>query len=160
MAIDHPSFPQLLYRTLLQMLMSQVKQKRSRAKIVILAAAFGTGLVALNPTPSAELSKQVFITIADVAMCIMLWDTYFDEDLAKKNIQSLLSELLVITLSSIFTSYVLAKGIAVSMSYFTKALGANGWVVSGLFAALATSLLGMGWAFYCDDWYRNSQAKK
>ncbi len=142
------------------MLMSQVKQKRSRARIVILAAAFGTGMVALNPTPSAELSKQVFITIADVAMCLMLWDTYFDEELAKKNVQSLFSELLVIVLSSIFTSYVLAKGIAVSMSYFTNMLGSIGWVVSGLFAAIATGLLGMGWASYCDDWYRNSQAKK
>jgi uncharacterized protein (DUF697 family) len=142
------------------MLMSQVKQKRNRARIIILAAAFGTGLVALNPTPSAELSKQVFITIADVAMCLMLWDTYFDEELAKKNVQSLFSELLVIVLSSIFTSYVLAKGIAVSMSYFTNMLGSIGWVVSGLFAAIATGLLGMSWASYCDDWYRNSQSKK
>jgi uncharacterized protein (DUF697 family) len=142
------------------MLMSQVKQKRNRARIIILAAAFGTGLVALNPTPSAELSKQVFITIADVAMCLMLWDTYFDEELAKKNVQSLLSELLVIVLSSIFTSYVLAKGIAVSMSYFTHMWGSIGWGVSGLFAAIATGVLGMGWASYCDDWYRNSKSKK
>jgi hypothetical protein len=142
------------------MLTSQVKQKRSRARIIILAAAFGTGMVALNQAPGVEVSKQVFITIADVAMCIMLWDTYFDEELAKKNVQSLLSELLVITLSSIFTSYVLAKGITVSMSYLTSMLGANGWFVSGILAALATSFLGMGWAFYCDDWYRNSQAKK
>jgi hypothetical protein len=142
------------------MLMSQVKQKRNRARIVILAAAFGTGMVALNQAPGVEVSKQVFITIADVAMCMMLWDTYFDEDLAKKNIQSLLSELLVIILSSIFTSYVLAKGITVSMSYLSNALGSAGWFVSGILAALATSLLGIGWAFYCDDWYQNSQSKK
>jgi hypothetical protein len=90
----------------------------------------------------------------------MLWDTYFDEELAKKNVQSLLSELLVIFLSSIFTSYVLAKGITVSISYLTNALGATGWFLSGLLAAIATGLLGMGWSSYCDDWYRNSQSKK
>lgn len=142
------------------MLISQIKQKRSKARIAILAAACGVSLVTLNQSSGVEVSKQVFITIANVAMCIMLWHTYFDEELAKKNVQSLLSELLVITLSSIFTSYILARGITASMSYLVNVWGTSGGFVSGILAALATSLLGMGWASYCDDWYRNSKAKK
>lgn len=142
------------------MLMSQVKHKRRKAGTVILAAAFGTGVVVLNPMPNMELAKQVFITIANVAMCIMLWDIYFDEELARKNLQSILSELFAITLSSIFTAYVLAKGITVSINYLTNTLGLIGWPISSILATVATGLLGLGWAAYCDDWYRNSQSKK
>ena len=50
------------------MLMSQIKNKRSKAAIAILAAVVGTGVVTANATPNIELSKQVFITIANVAM--------------------------------------------------------------------------------------------
>jgi hypothetical protein len=142
------------------MLMSQVKHKRNKAAIAILAAVVGNGVVTLNPTPSIEMAKQIFITIADVVMCIMLWDIYFDEELSKKTIQSVLSELCLITLSSIFTAYILAKGITALMNYLTHSLGSIGWGISGILAGLATGLLGIGWAFYCDDWYQNSKAQK
>jgi uncharacterized protein (DUF697 family) len=142
------------------MLMSQIKHKRNKAAIAILAAAVGTGVVTLNPTPDLEIAKQVFITIADVAMCIMLWDIYFDEELSKKSIQSVLSELCLITLCSIFTAYILARGITALVHYLTHTLGAAGWGVSGILAGLMTGILGVGWTFYCDDWYRNSKSQK
>ncbi len=152
---SHRQEPQQLLPT-----MGQVSYKRRKAGAVILAAAFGTGVVVLNPLSNTELAKQIFITLADVAMYIMLWDIYFDEKLAQKNLQSILSELFAITLSSIFTAYVLAKGITVSINYLTNALGSIGWPVSSVLATFATGLLGLGWASYCDDWYRNSQSKK
>ncbi len=142
------------------MLISQVKQKRNKAAIAVLGAVAGTGVVTFNPTPNIEIAKQMFITIADVAMCIMLWDIYFDEELSKKSIQSILSELCLITLSSIFTAYILAKGITALTNYLTHALGSMGWGLSGLLAGLCTGVLGIGWAFYCDDWYRNSKSLK
>jgi energy-converting hydrogenase Eha subunit A len=142
------------------MLIGQVKQKRNKAAIAILAAVVGTGVVTLNATPNIEIPKQMFITIADVAMCIMLWDIYFDEELSKKTIQSILSELFLITLSSIFTAYILARGITALTSYLTHAIGSIGWGVSGILAGLFTGLLGIGWTFYCDDWYRNSKSQK
>jgi energy-converting hydrogenase Eha subunit A len=140
------------------MLMSQIKQKRSKAVMVILAAAVGIGMVTFEPTPNLDIAKQVFITIADVAMCIMLWDIYFDEVLSQKNIQSILSELCLITLSSIVTAYILAKGITALMNVLIHGLGAMGWGVSGIVAGLVTALLGMGWTFYCDDLYRNPKS--
>jgi hypothetical protein len=142
------------------MLIGQVKQKRNKAAIAILAAVVGTGVVTLNPTPDIEVAKQMFITIADVAMCIMLWDIYFDEELSKKTIQSVLSELCLITLSSVFTAYILAKSITVLMNYLIHVLGSAGWGISGVLAGLFTGLLGIGWTFYCDDWYRNSKAQR
>ncbi len=142
------------------MLIGQVKQKRNKATIAILAAVIGTGVVTFNATPNIELPKQMFITIADVAMCIMLWDIYFDEELSKKTIQSVLSELFLITLSSIFTAYILARGITALTTYLTHALGSLGWGISGILAGLFTGLLGIGWTFYCDDWYRNSKSQK
>jgi hypothetical protein len=118
----------------------------------------GTTVVTANATPSIELSKQVFITIANVAMCIILWDIYFDEELAKKNIGAVLSEYCLITLSSIVTAYIFAKGITAVMNYFVAALGGKGWGVAGLLAGLLTGLLGMGWTFYCDDLYRHPKS--
>jgi energy-converting hydrogenase Eha subunit A len=142
------------------MLISQVKQKRNKAAIAILAAVVGTGVVTLNPTPNIAIAKQMFITIADVAMCIMLWDIYFDEELSKKTIQSVLSELCLITLSSIFTTYILAKGITALTNYLTQSFGSIGWGISAILAGLFTGLLGLGWTFYCDDWYRNSKSQR
>jgi energy-converting hydrogenase Eha subunit A len=138
--------------------MSQVRHKRNKAAIAILAAVVGTGVVTLNPTPDIERAKQMFITIADVVMCIMLWDIYFGEELSKKTIRSILLELCLITLSSIFTAYILAKGITTLMNYLTHLLGSVGWGISGAFAGLVTGFLGIGWTFYCDDWYRNSKS--
>jgi energy-converting hydrogenase Eha subunit A len=91
-------------------------------------------------------------------MCIILWDIYFDEELAKKNIGAVLSEYCVITLSSIMTAYILAKGITAVMNYFVKVLGSMGWGVTGLLAGTLTGLLGIGWTFYCDDLYRHPKS--
>jgi uncharacterized membrane protein len=140
------------------MLMSQIKLKRSKAAIAILAAVVGTGVVTANATPNIELSKQVFITIANVAMCVILWDIYFDEELARKNIGAVLSEYCLITLSSVVTAYILARGITVLTNYCVQSLGSLGWVVIGLLAGALTGLLGMGWMFYCDDLYRHAKS--
>jgi hypothetical protein len=139
------------------MLMSQIKHKRSKAAIAILAAVVGIGVVTANATPNIDLSKQVFITIANVAMCIILWDIYFDEELAKKNIGSILSEFCLITLSSIVTAYILAKGITALLNYFVHTLGPIGWVLTGMLAGLLTGFVGIGWTLYCDDLYRNQK---
>ncbi len=138
--------------------MSKSKHKRNKAALTILAAAVGTGTVTLNPSSSLEMAKQVFITIADVAMCIMLWDIYFDEELTKKNIQSILSELCLITLTSIITAFILAKGTTALMNYLVHLLGSTGWIFAGIFAALITAVLGMGWTFYCDDISQSSKS--
>ncbi len=56
---------------------------------------------------------------------------------------------------SVVTAFITAKAITALISQITNWLKPIGWVVTGLIAGLATSLLGIGWAFYCDDFYRH-----
>lgn len=135
--------------------MSSLHHKRKQVSIAILAAVFGTGVVTATPTPNLEISKQVFLTIANVAMCALVWNIYFDEELSKKDIISILLDLSIVTVISAFTAYVTAKGITALINDITNWLGVIGWVVIGIIAGLATSLLGIGWASYCDDLYRH-----
>ena len=135
--------------------MSSLHNKRKQVSIAILAAVFGTGVVTATPTPNLEISKQVFLTIANVAMCALIWNIYFDEELSKKDIISILLDLLVVTAISAFTAYITAKGITTLIDDITNWLGVIGWLVIGMIAGLATSLLGIGWASYCDDLYRH-----
>jgi hypothetical protein len=134
---------------------SNLNQKRKRVFVAILAAVCGSGVVIADPTPSIEIPKQIFMTVADVAMCAVIWDIYFDEELSQKDIKSILVELGLITLISVGTAYVTAKAITGLISQLIDGLGSIGWGVAGLIAGLATALLGLAWAFYCDDLYRH-----
>ena len=136
----------------------RVRRKRTKAALTILATMIGTGAVTLNPTSDIETAKQIFITIANVAMCLMVWDIYFEEKSSQKKIHSICLELLVITLSSIFTAYILARGITALMNFLIQTLGLFGWGLSGILSGLGTGLLGLCWTVYCDDWYRNSKS--
>lgn len=135
--------------------MSSLRQKRNRVFLVILATASGSGVVTAFPTPDIEIPKQIFLTVAYVAMCTIIWDIYFDEELSQKNVKSILLDLLFIAVISVVTALVTAKAIIALISQVTNWLGAIGWLVAGLIAGVATSLLGVGWAFYCDDLYRH-----
>jgi hypothetical protein len=130
-------------------------QKRKKAALAILAAIIGTAAVTAHPAPHIEISKQIFIAIANVAMCIILWDIYFDEKLRNLDIKAYLSELGLITLTSIVTAFVIAKAITTFSEHFTNWFGPFGWAIAGLLAAGVTGLLGTGWTLYCDDLYRN-----
>lgn len=135
--------------------MSSLRPKRNRVFLAILAAVSGSGVVTAAPTPDMEIPKQIFLTVADVAMCTVIWDIYFDEELSQKNIKSILLDLLLIAVISVVTALVTAKAITALISQITNWLGAIGWLVAGLIAGVATSLLGVAWAFYCDDLYRH-----
>lgn len=135
--------------------MNILYHKRKRVFIAILAAVFGSGVVTATPTPNIEVSKQVFLTIANVAMCALVWSIYFDEELSKKDTVSILLDLLIVTVISAFTAYITAKGITVLINDVTDRLGVMGWLVIGVIAGSATSVLGVGWASYCDDLYRH-----
>lgn len=135
--------------------MNNLNQKRKQAAMAILAATCASGVVAATPTPNIEIPKQIFLTLADVAMCTVIWDIYFDEELLQKDIKSILLELGLIAAISIFTAYITARAITTLTSKLTTSLGSFGWGIEGLIAGCATILLGMAWAFYCDDLYRH-----
>lgn len=77
-------------------------------------------------------------------MSTVIWDIYFDDELAQKNIKSILLDLGLIAVISVVTAFITAKAITALISQLIDGLGAIGWLVAGLIAALATSLLGIG----------------
>lgn len=85
----------------------------------------------------------------------MIWDIYFDEKLSQKNTKSILLELGLIAAISIFTAYITARAITTLTRNLSSSLGSFGWGIEGLIAGCATSFLGVAWAFYCDDLYRD-----
>jgi hypothetical protein len=135
--------------------MNTLSKKRKQSCLIILATVFGSAVVAAAPKASLDYAKQVFLTVADIAMCMMIWDIYFEENLYQKNITSILLELFGVIILSAITAYIASKGITVLGDRLILWLGEMGWWVIGAIAALTASLLGVGWTFYCDDQYRN-----
>ena len=136
--------------------MENLTQKRKQSCFVILATVFGSGVVAAVPKTDLDFAKQIFLTVADVAMCMAIWDIYFKEKLYQQNIKSILLELFFVIVLSAATAYIAAKGIIVLSSKLIPWFGLIGWGIIGAIAVLIASLLGIAWTFYCDDLYRNS----
>jgi hypothetical protein len=133
--------------------MDDLTQKRQQSCLAILATVFSIALVAAAPKVNPDFVKEIFLT--DVAMCMMIWNIYFQENLYKKNIKSILLELFLVIVVIAITAYITSKGMTVLSSKLTPRLGETGWWILGAIAALVTILLGGAWAFYCDDLYKN-----
>jgi hypothetical protein len=125
--------------------------------MAILATFFGAGLVTATPAPNLEIFKQIFLTIADVAMCTIVWDIYFDEELAQKDIKSLLLEFGLIALICVVTAFITAKAVLAVIGKLIILFGVLGWAIAGIVASITTAILGLAWLFYCDDFYRHSK---
>lgn len=135
--------------------MKNLTRKRKQSCFVILAIVFGSAVVAAAPKVNLDSAKQIFLTVADVAMCMAIWDIYFEESLYQKKIKSILLELFFVVMVSAITAFIASKGITVLSSKLIPASGLVGWGIIGAIAALTTSLLGIAWTFYCDDIYQN-----
>ena len=139
--------------------MSNLNHKRKRVLIAVLAAVMGNALVTATPSLNTETAKNLFLTFANVVMFIIVWDTYFEEQLSQKSIMSILQDLLAITCISLITAFIISKGITKNIDNLITILGSTGWLISGIIAGFATGILGIFWALYCDDLYRNSAKK-
>lgn len=136
--------------------MSKLNNKRKRVLIVVLAAVIGNAIVKSTPTLNIENSKNIFFTFSNIVMFLMVWDTYFDEKMTQKGFKSFFQDLLSITLVSLFTTFIISKVITQNINNLLTVLGSLGWLITGLIAGGVTGILGIGWALYCDDHYRNS----
>jgi hypothetical protein len=135
--------------------MKTLTQKRKQSCLIILATVLGSAVVAAAPKTNLDTAKQIFLTVADVAMCMVIWDIYFEENLYQKNITSILVELFCVIILSAITAYIASRGITALGDQLIPWLGAIGWWIMGAIAALAAISLGVAWTFYCDDQYRN-----
>ena len=135
--------------------LNNLNQKRKQSGFVILAIVFGSAVVAAAPKVNLDAAKQTFLTVADVTMCLTIWDIYFQESLYKKKIVSIFIELFFVIVVSAITAYVASRGITALSTKLIPDFGFMGWGIVGATAALITCLLGITWTFYCDDIYRN-----
>jgi hypothetical protein len=134
---------------------SNLSTKRKKTITVICTAIGGNGFVSATPSSNQELAKQVFMVVANVVMYVVIWDIYFDEDLSQENIKTILTDLGSIALVSGGTSWIAVKAIAALLQYIPDWLTSSVWIVAGIVAGLVTGALGIIWACYCDDLYRN-----
>jgi hypothetical protein len=135
--------------------MKNLSSKRQESCLIILATVVGSTLVAAAPKANLDTAKQLFLTVADVAMCMVIWDIYFAKNLYQKKITFILLELASVIILSVITAYIAARGIMMLRDQLIMWFGGVGWGIMGAIAAFAASALGFAWAFYCDDLYRN-----
>ena len=136
--------------------MSKLKHTRRRVFLVILATVTGNILVTATPSSNIESTKYLFSTFANVMMFIVVWDSYFDEQLSQKSTKQIIQDLLIITLISGVTTLVIFKGLTKSIDHLIRTFGIQGWLIAGAIAGVVTAILGIAWTLYCDDFYRNS----
>ena len=74
-------------------------------------------------------------------MFILVWDAYFDEEIAKKSILSILQDLFSVTCLSIFTTFILSQGITRIINKLSDTLGMLGWGIAGAIASTITAIL-------------------
>ena len=137
--------------------MRELSKKRKRVIYIILIVTIVNMLVTAAPFPLIDITiKKLSLTFANVVMFILVWDTYFDEQLSQKNVFSILQDLFAVTCLSLITTFILALGITIAIERSIAFLGYWGWFFAGAIAGIMTAILGLIWASYCDDLYRNS----
>ncbi len=136
--------------------MNKLRQKRRQVLFGILAVVVGNSFVVAIPSFEMETTKKLFLTFANVVMFIIIWDAYFEEKLAQKGVRGILQDLLTITATGTVTTFIISKVITKAIAKLITAWGTFGWGIAGAIAGITTAILGIMWAFYCDDLYRNS----
>jgi hypothetical protein len=137
---------------------SNLRQKRKKAIYTILVVTISNSLITAAPWLDLEIAKKLLLTFANVTMFIIVWDAYFDEQLAKKNNFSILQDLFAVTCLSVITTFILSQGITKIVEKLMAMLGMLGLGLAGAIAGIITAILGIIWASYCDDLYRNSSS--
>jgi hypothetical protein len=136
--------------------MSKLRKKRKRVIYTILAVAIFNSLITASPSLDIIIVKKLLLTFADVVMFIIVWDAYFDEQLAQKSHWLILQDLFAVTCLSAITTFILSQGITKTIETLLSISTTFGWGIAGAIAGFITAILGIIWASYCDDLYRNS----
>lgn len=136
--------------------MRKLSQKRKRVIYIILIATISIAGVTAIPLLDIITIKKLFLTFANVVMFLLIWDAYFDEQLSQKDILSIVQDLFAVTCISVITTFILSLGIARTIDKLIEMFGNIGWGIAGAIAGMVTTILGVIWASYCDDLYRNS----
>ena len=135
--------------------MSLLSTKRKRVIYTLIAVTISNSLITAAPYLEIEIIKKFLLTFVNVVMFIIVWNVYFDEQLAKKSNFSILQDLFAVTCLSIITTFILSQGITQIIDWLITIFGVVGFGIAGAIAGMVTATVGVIWASYCDDLYRN-----
>ncbi|KAI9135493.1 hypothetical protein ON05_006690 [Acaryochloris sp. CCMEE 5410] len=115
-------------------------------------------IIMATPSSNIEFVKNITLTFANIVMFILIWDAYFDDKLSRKSPWGIIKDLLTVTAVSTITTFITYQILIKKITPIIISWGDLGWIVGGGISGIATTILGVIWALYCDDLYRNSTA--
>jgi hypothetical protein len=134
-------------------IVSNLGKKRLDAVWAIATYASTGGVMSAVPFPGTELPKQIALTASDILLYTTIWKIYFGEELSRKQLLEMLSELGLITVAAAGTAYVVTKGSTALLTEITNRFGPVGWGVAATITGSATGLFGAAWIWYCEHLY-------
>lgn len=129
------------------------KKRRSAAYKLVLPI-IGEFLIMSVPKPAMEVPTGAVLSVAELAIFFDIWKLYFDDDLEKNDLKSLLEEMgLMVLLGSIatFLTAKLGNALAGEAGNFVPGIG---WIIEGLVASIITLIAGILWINFCEKVYR------
>lgn len=136
--------------------MHQLRRKRKRVFWGILAVVVSNFIIMAAPLVGREVEKNIFLTFANIVMFVITWDAYFEDKLSQKSPWGIIKDLIAVTAVGAITAFITYSIITKTIARLIITWGSLGWIAAGAISGLATMMLGLIWAFYCDDLYRNS----
>lgn len=136
----------------------QLRRIRKRVRVDILGVVVTNAIIMATPSSNLEFVKNIILTFANIVMFILIWDAYFDDNLAQKSAWGIIKDLLTVTAVSTITTFITYQILIKKITQLILNWGSIGWILGGVVAGMATAILGIIWALYCDDLYRNSAA--
>lgn len=140
------------------LLAHQLRRIRKRVRVDILGVVISNAIVMAAPSLNIEFTKNIILTFANIVMFILIWDAYFDDNLSQKSPWGIIKDLLTVTAVSTITTFITYQILIKKITLLITNWGSLGWILGGAVAGIVTAILGLIWAFYCDDLYRNSAA--
>lgn len=136
--------------------MSNLGKKRLESLSAIARYAVGGGTLAAAPLPGGEIPKQIVLATSDIFMYVSIWKIYFEEDLSRKDLLRMLTELGLITVAAAGTAYIVAKSSTVILAEVANRFGLVGWSVAATVTGSLTGMCGLLWILYCDFLYEQA----
>lgn len=136
----------------------QLRRIRKRVRVDILGVVVSNAIVMAAPSSNIEFVKNIMLTFANIVMFILIWDAYFDDNLSQKSPWGIIKDLLTVTAVSTITTFITYQILIKKITQLIVNWGNLGWILGGAVAGITTAILGIIWALYCDDLYRNSAA--
>lgn len=135
---------------------NKLRKKRKQVSIGVLAVVVSNFMITAMPVQNIEVAKNIFLTFANIVMFIIVWDVYFEDKLSQKSPWGIVKDLLAITAVGTITTFIVNKLIIKASLKLISTWGIIGWIAGATIAGITTAIIGMIWAFYCDDLYRSS----